>query len=83
MPRDATAIWRPAGAVDWLALAAAPSFLLMAALSSLPAEGALGALCSDATGTGITGMGPMYVLMSVFHAPPWLRLLGLNGGASR
>jgi len=23
----------------------------------------------------LTGMVPMYVLMSVFHAPPWLKLI--------
>lgn len=82
MPRDDAEIRRLAGAGDWLALAAAPSFLLMAVLASLPAEGPLGTLCSAANGTGITGMAPMYLLMGIFHTPPWLRLAGLRGRMS-
>jgi hypothetical protein len=30
-------------------------------------------LCAAAS--PLSGMVPMYVLMSVFHAPPWLKLL--------
>jgi hypothetical protein len=25
--------------------------------------------------TPLTGMVPMYVLMSIFHSPPWLKLI--------
>jgi hypothetical protein len=27
-------------------------------------------------GLSLTGMVPMYALMSFFHSPPWLRLIG-------
>lgn len=56
---------------DWLGLAAAPAFGLMALLT---AEGGSAAemLCGSVSPFG--GMVPMYLLMSVFHAGPWLRL---------
>ncbi|MES2293941.1 MAG: hypothetical protein V4527_11635 [Pseudomonadota bacterium] len=53
-------------ASDWLSFAAAPVFAIMALATS---------------GGGMPGMAPlngmaaMYVLMSVFHAAPWLALL--------
>jgi hypothetical protein len=51
----------------WLSLAAAPTFAIRALLS-----GAMAA-APDAS-TPLTGMVPMYVLMSAFHSPPWLGL---------
>lgn len=77
MPREGTALPRPSGASEWLALAAAPVFLTMAGLAGLPAEGPLRTLCSGEVGTGLAGMVPMYLLMSLFHAEPWLRVSGL------
>jgi hypothetical protein len=58
---------------DWLSLAAAPTFAVMALLT-----GCLGGtpdmMCSQGTWP-FAGMVPMYVLMSAFHLTPWLRLI--------
>lgn len=62
------------GAADWLGLAAAPTFAIMALLTGF--GGAPVMLCSpvqDASPLG--GMVPMYLLMSAFHATPWLKLI--------
>jgi hypothetical protein len=57
-------------AADRLALAAAPTFAVMAVLTAVsPAA----MLCSAAGASPLSGMVPMYLLMSVFHAPPWLK----------
>lgn len=57
----------------WLPLAAAPTFAIMALLTAR--DSAADMICS-AQGTSIfSGMAPMYLLMSVFHARPWLKLL--------
>ncbi|MGD9881604.1 MAG: hypothetical protein AB7F22_35350 [Reyranella sp.] len=62
------------GAADWLSLAAAPTFAGMALLSAILGGGPLDALCAASPGVSVlTGMVPMYVLMSAFHATPWLR----------
>ena len=61
------------GAAGWLSLAAAPTFAVMALLAGLPGGGPLDALCS-AQGSPLTGMVPMYLLMSAFHLAPWLKL---------
>jgi hypothetical protein len=72
------------GAADRLCLAAAPTFAIMALLT-----GVLGGppemLCSAAQdGSPLSGMAPMYWLMSAFHAAPWLRLIARRrSGASR
>jgi hypothetical protein len=61
------------GAANRLALAAAPTFALMAAwtaLSSAPPH----MLCMQPA-SPLAGMTAMYVLMSAFHAGPWLRWL--------
>ncbi|MDI1283384.1 MAG: hypothetical protein PSV46_03215 [Reyranella sp.] len=59
---------------DWLSFAAAPTFALMALLTSDLDGGPMEALCSSAHGASLlTGMVPMYLLMSAFHAAPWLK----------
>jgi len=59
-----------------LSLAAAPVFAAMALWTAL-AGGAPDSLCvSLHGGAPLTGMGAMYTLMSVFHAGPWLKLIG-------
>jgi hypothetical protein len=64
---------RACGVAGWLALAAAPTFLLMAWLTGVPGDSP-GMSCPVMHGASpLSGMLPMYVLMSVFHAGPWLR----------
>jgi hypothetical protein len=62
------------GLADWLSLTAAPAFALMALLTAL--GGPSNMLCSAAHGASpLHGMAPMYLLMSVFHSPAWLKLI--------
>jgi hypothetical protein len=67
-------------AIDWLSLAAAPTFATMALLTGVLGQPDL--LCSSALGTSpLSGMVPMYGLMSAFHLAPWLKLIsGWRGG---
>ena len=58
-----------------LYLAATPTFAIMAVLTSVSGENA-DMMCSAAHGAWpLSGMVPMYVLMSTFHSAPWLRLI--------
>ncbi|MFC3076631.1 hypothetical protein ACFODL_00880 [Phenylobacterium terrae] len=58
----------------WLALSATPTFAAMAALTAVGDDPAI-MLCSAGHDSPLTGMVPMYLLMSLFHAAPWLRLM--------
>jgi hypothetical protein len=58
-----------------LPLAAAPAYAMMAALTALHSGSGPVALCS-AGGDLFGGMAPMYLLMSLFHCPRWLRWVG-------
>jgi hypothetical protein len=63
------------GATDWLCLAATPTFAIMTLLTSV-GGGMPDMLCAAAhDASPLGGMAPMYVLMSVFHSPPWLKLV--------
>ena len=63
------------GAVDWLSLAAAPTFAMMALLTGVLGDGPADLMCSAAHGwSPLNGMIPMYLLMSAFHLAPWLKL---------
>lgn len=65
------------GAADWLSLAAAPTFALMALLTALAGDTGAALLCSEAGQPSmLTGMVPMYLLMAAFHLAPWFRLVG-------
>lgn len=71
---------RPAalGPADWLALAAAPTFAAMALLTGLLGGDDVAVICG-ASPTPLSGMVSMYLLMSAFHAAPWLRLIARRG----
>src|SRR6266849_10189237 len=64
------------GAADRLCLAAAPTFAIMALLTSVFGGGPPDMLCSAAPDASpLSGMVPMYLLMSAFHSAPWLKLI--------
>ena len=63
-------------AADWLCLAATPTFALMALLTGV-VGGGQAMLCGQ-TASPIGGMAAMYLLMSAFHAAPWLRRIFRN-----
>jgi hypothetical protein len=59
----------------FLSLAAAPIFALMALLTGIHGGGMPDMLCTVAPNASpLTGMVPMYCLMSAFHLAPWFRL---------
>jgi hypothetical protein len=63
-------------AAEWLGLAAAPTFAIMALLTGVLGGGQPDILCSAAEhASPLSGMTTMYVLMSAFHAAPWLKLI--------
>jgi hypothetical protein len=64
-----------ASAESWLPLAAAPTFAMMALITEIQG-GMPDMLCSTGhDASPLTGMVPMYVLMSAFHGTPWLKLI--------
>jgi len=71
------------GLAKWLGLAATPTFAIMALWSGLggsPMDG----LCWSGHGAPLDGMVTMYLLMSAFHSPLWLKLiLGGRGAVGR
>jgi hypothetical protein len=61
---------------DWLGLAAAPTFAIMALLTGVLGGGAPEMLCAAVQHPSpLDGMIPMYLLMSAFHLAPWLKLI--------
>jgi hypothetical protein len=72
------------GAADWLSLAAAPTFAIMALLTGGLGGGAMARLCSTThRAFPLGGMVTMYALMSVFHSPPWLKLISARRARAR
>ena len=68
---------RTRGAAGWLGLAASPTFALMAWIAASDAPGI--AICSPGSGMlPIDGMAWMYLLMSLFHLSPWLKLASVR-----
>jgi hypothetical protein len=60
----------------WLSLAAAPTFAAMALFAGIHGGSMPVMLCAAAPDASpLAGMVPMYLLMSAFHLPPWLRPL--------
>jgi len=71
---------RAAGVADWLGLAAAPCFAIMALITETATAGQPDILCLSAHDSlPLSGMGLMYALMAAFHLSPWLRLFGRRG----
>ena len=69
-----TATWRVRDVTGWICLAASPTFALMAwvAAADMPRI----AICSSVSGMPpMNGMAWMYLLMSLFHVSPWLKLV--------
>ena len=62
-------------ATEFLYLAAAPTFAIMALLTGVLGGGSPDALCSIVSASPLSGMVPMYLLMSAFHSAPWLKLI--------
>ena len=63
------------GHFGWLNLAAAPIFGLMAVWTVM-SGGQPEMLCVSANAASpLSGMALMYILMTIFHAAPWLTLL--------
>jgi hypothetical protein len=60
------------GAADWLSLAAAPTFAIMAFLVGASSEA-----------SPLGGMVLMYVLMAAFESVAWLKLISSRRGSSR
>jgi hypothetical protein len=75
-PTNICAGWRGSailGASNFLHLAAAPTFAVMALLTDVVGS-PKDLLCSAAQdASSLTGMAAMYLLMSVFHLRPWLK----------
>ncbi|PPQ31136.1 hypothetical protein [Rhodopila globiformis] len=71
------------GAADWICLAAAPTFAIMALLAGVSGGDPRDLLCAAAhPGSPLGGMAGMYALMSAFHSAPWLKLIASRRGRS-
>ena len=68
------------GLAKWLCLAATPTFAIMALLTGLDGS-PIDRLCSAGPWVPLSGMVPMYLFMSAFHSPPWLKLIFDRRGA--
>jgi hypothetical protein len=65
----------PLVVADWVCLAAAPTFAMLALLAAAPGSSheMMGSTAHGAS--PLSGMVLMYVLMSAFHTAPWLKLV--------
>jgi hypothetical protein len=74
-----------AGATNWLGLAAAPTFAVMAFITGIRGSGPHDLFCAAVQDASpLSGMVLMYLLMSAFHSAPWLKLIaGRRSGARR
>jgi hypothetical protein len=81
--RDERAVARRAG--DWVSLAAAPTFAIMALLTATLGGDHPDVVCmAGRHASALGGMVPMYLLMSAFHSAPWLGLISRRwSGAGR
>jgi hypothetical protein len=63
------------GLAGWLRLAAAPTYTFMALFIAVFGENPKDMLCMAMHASPLRGMVFMYVLMSIFHVSPWLKLM--------
>jgi hypothetical protein len=71
-------------AADWLCLAATPAFAITALLTGVLGVGQPDVLCSAGGHASPLGeMTLMYLLMSAFHSPPWLKLISSRRNGAR
>jgi hypothetical protein len=63
------------GAADWLSLAAAPTFAIMALLSGVAGGPSVMHCTAAHDASPLNEMVAMYLLMSAFHSTPWLKLI--------
>jgi hypothetical protein len=56
-------------------MAAAPTFAAMAISTTSLSGNGMGMICGVEP-SPLAGMASMYLLMSVFHSAPWLKLIG-------
>lgn len=69
-------------ASDWLCLAAAPTFAIMALVTGIHGGNMPAMLCPPpGNELPLSGMCLMYVLMSAFHMGPWLKLISRRRSA--
>ena len=71
------------GIAKGLCLAAMPTFAIMALMTGVLGGGPMDMLCSAGHGSPLTGMVPMYMLMSAFHLAPWLKLVSSRRSGAR
>jgi len=76
------------GLAEWLRLAAAPSYAIMALITAIFGESPKDMLCMAmhhaSPLSGMAGsMAWMYVLMTVFHSAPWLKLIASFASTGR
>jgi hypothetical protein len=70
------------GMADWLSLSAAPGFAIMALLTEV--FGQRDMLClATRDPVALSGMTAMYLLMSVVHLAPWIRLITVRRNGTR
>ena len=75
-------VWQPCRAAGGLALAASPTFALMAWIAANDAPPM--AFCASGSSIlPIDGMTAMYLLMSLFHLSPWLKLAAARPASGR
>jgi hypothetical protein len=69
---------------DGLTLAASPTFAIMALVTGVLGGGQPDIFCSAGEHTSLlSGMTPMYSLMSAFHSAPWLKLISSRRTGAR
>ena len=72
------------GIARWLCLAATPTFAAMALLTGVVGAGPPDILCATAQNASpLSGMAPMYLLMSAFHSAAWLKLVASRRSGAR